>query len=231
MTPNEPRPPGEIVLYQTEHGRTRLQVRLEDETVWLRQAQMAELFQTTIPNESMHIRNGYAYVFIEEGSSFVPDGTRFLIAPSPSDKSLGYFRASLGDFGSRCMRIRSNKLVACDRFPFELRSTRVSWTSTDSKVPSGTTENNPRFQPWVAEARMAKAPQGRKKTAHLAPIQDQRGGRGLTPARGAKAPLWPRRRALAAGRRDGRSGRFIVRTSRRAWNCATSQGLCHPEAA
>jgi hypothetical protein len=60
MPPNEPKPSGEIVLYQTEDGRTRLQVRLEDETVWLTQAQMAELFQTTIPNVSMHIRNVYA---------------------------------------------------------------------------------------------------------------------------------------------------------------------------
>jgi hypothetical protein len=47
----------EIILYQTEDGRTQLEVRLENETVWLTQGQMAELFQTTIPNVSMHIRN------------------------------------------------------------------------------------------------------------------------------------------------------------------------------
>src|ERR1019366_10253044 len=50
----------ELILYQTEDGRTRLEVRLEGETVWLTQAQMAELFQTTIPNVSMHIRNVFA---------------------------------------------------------------------------------------------------------------------------------------------------------------------------
>lgn len=50
----------EIILYQTDDGRTRLQVRLENETVWLTQAQMAELFQTTVPNVSMHIRNLFA---------------------------------------------------------------------------------------------------------------------------------------------------------------------------
>jgi len=48
---------GELLLYQTEDGKTRLQVRLEDETVWLTQSQMADLFQTSIPNVSMHIRN------------------------------------------------------------------------------------------------------------------------------------------------------------------------------
>ena len=54
--------PGDgFLIYQTEDGRTRLQVRLEQETVWLTQAQMADLFQTSVPNISMHIRN----VFVE----------------------------------------------------------------------------------------------------------------------------------------------------------------------
>ena len=47
----------EIILYQTEDNRTRIEVRLENETVWLTQNQLAELFQTSIPNVSMHIRN------------------------------------------------------------------------------------------------------------------------------------------------------------------------------
>jgi len=47
----------EIVLYQTEDGKTRIQVHFEGETVWLTQSQMAELFQTSIPNISMHARN------------------------------------------------------------------------------------------------------------------------------------------------------------------------------
>jgi hypothetical protein len=47
----------EILFYQTEDGSSRIQVRLDEKTVWLTQAQMAELFQTTVPNVSMHIRN------------------------------------------------------------------------------------------------------------------------------------------------------------------------------
>lgn len=47
----------EIVLYQTDDGTTHLDVRFEGETVWLTQGQMAELFQTSVPNISMHIRN------------------------------------------------------------------------------------------------------------------------------------------------------------------------------
>ncbi len=36
-----------ILLYQTQDGQPKIDVRLEDETVWLSQVQMAELFQTT----------------------------------------------------------------------------------------------------------------------------------------------------------------------------------------
>ena len=46
-----------LILYQTEDGRTRVQCRFENENVWLTQSQMADLFQTSIPNVNMHIRN------------------------------------------------------------------------------------------------------------------------------------------------------------------------------
>ena len=44
-----------IVIYQTEDGQTQIDVRLENETVWLTQAQMVELFQTTKQNVSLHV--------------------------------------------------------------------------------------------------------------------------------------------------------------------------------
>ena len=53
-------PGGDLLIYRTDDGRTQLQVRLQAETVWLTQAQMAELFQTSVPNISMHIRNIFA---------------------------------------------------------------------------------------------------------------------------------------------------------------------------
>jgi hypothetical protein len=49
-------PGGEILLYQTEDGRTRIQCRLENETMWLTQAQIAELFQTTPQNVTLHLK-------------------------------------------------------------------------------------------------------------------------------------------------------------------------------
>ena len=48
---------GQILLYQTEDGRQRIEVHLQDETVWLSQKLMAELFQTTPQNINMHLKN------------------------------------------------------------------------------------------------------------------------------------------------------------------------------
>lgn len=48
----------EIVLYQPD-DEIKIEVRLDEETVWLTQAQMAELFETTPQNVTMHIQNIY----------------------------------------------------------------------------------------------------------------------------------------------------------------------------
>ena len=58
---------GEIILYQPDET-VRLEVRLEDETVWLTQAQMAELFQTTRNNVTLHISNIFKEGELEESS-------------------------------------------------------------------------------------------------------------------------------------------------------------------
>jgi len=50
---------GEIIIYQDEDGQTDLEVKLEDETLWLSQKQMAELFGVTKQNISLHIQNIY----------------------------------------------------------------------------------------------------------------------------------------------------------------------------
>ncbi len=49
-------PSGEIVLYQSDDGRTRIQCRFEGETLWLTQGQMADLFQTTPQNITLHLK-------------------------------------------------------------------------------------------------------------------------------------------------------------------------------
>lgn len=64
----KPKSSSELVLYQTEDGSTRVEVRLENETVWLTQNQMAELFQTTKQNVSLHVQNLFGEKELRENS-------------------------------------------------------------------------------------------------------------------------------------------------------------------
>ena len=57
LIPSNPAPGGEILFFQTEDGRTRLEVRLQAETVWLSLNQLAELFQRDKSVVSKHIKN------------------------------------------------------------------------------------------------------------------------------------------------------------------------------
>lgn len=58
----------EIIIYQTQDGQTKIDVRIENETVWLTQNQMAELFQTTKQNISLHIKNIFEEAELFENS-------------------------------------------------------------------------------------------------------------------------------------------------------------------
>lgn len=60
---------GDIVIYQTEGGGTKIDVHFVDETVWLTQAQMAELFQTARSNVVEHIRHIYEEGELDENST------------------------------------------------------------------------------------------------------------------------------------------------------------------
>jgi hypothetical protein len=57
MTKQSQTPGGEILVYMAEDGSSRIRVLLEEETVWLTQAMMAELYDTSVPNINIHIRN------------------------------------------------------------------------------------------------------------------------------------------------------------------------------
>lgn len=67
--PAQPNPPehGQVLVYQTEDGQVKIDVRLENETAWLTQQHMADLFQTTQQNISLHLQNIY-----EEGELLRP---------------------------------------------------------------------------------------------------------------------------------------------------------------
>jgi hypothetical protein len=66
-TPTAPEAPqSEFLLYQTEDGKTRVECRFEEETIWLTQALMAELFQVSVPTVNEHLKSIYAdYELVE----------------------------------------------------------------------------------------------------------------------------------------------------------------------
>ena len=74
----------QIVIYQAEDGRVKIDVRLEKETVWLSQKMMADLFQTSVPNINMHLKN-----IFEEGE-LAPSATikDFLIVQQEGNRNV-----------------------------------------------------------------------------------------------------------------------------------------------
>ena len=67
--PGDTIPASDLILYQTEDGKTRIQCLFEDDSLWLSQAQMAELFQTTPQNVTQHIKAIYEEAELAEEST------------------------------------------------------------------------------------------------------------------------------------------------------------------
>ena len=59
---------GEIIIYQTDDGNTKIDVKMQDETVWLNQAQPVELYKTSKSNISEHINNIFTEGELDENS-------------------------------------------------------------------------------------------------------------------------------------------------------------------
>lgn len=89
---------GDIVIYQTEDGSTKIDVRFVDETVWLTQQQLCDLYQTSKSNISEHIKHIFEEEELEENSvvrkfrTTASDGKKYLITYYNLDMiiSLGY---------------------------------------------------------------------------------------------------------------------------------------------
>ena len=74
----------QLLIYQTQSGATKFEVRLENETVWLTQKLMAELFQTTIPNINMHLKSIYEEGELDEDATI----QEFLIVQKEGNRSV-----------------------------------------------------------------------------------------------------------------------------------------------
>ena len=66
---HEPRPGGEIVVYDAPDGEVTLNVRLEQETVWLTRERMAAVFASTTENVRQHLRNVFVDGELEESAT------------------------------------------------------------------------------------------------------------------------------------------------------------------
>ena len=101
----------EIVLYQPDES-IRLEVRMENETVWLSQAQMAELFSTTKQNVSLHINNIFKerelneFSVVKESLTTAVDGKTYKTKYYSLDViiSVGYRVKSILDSGLCAVR-------------------------------------------------------------------------------------------------------------------------------
>jgi len=62
-------PASDLILYQTEDGRTRIQCRFEDESIWLTQAQIADLYQKDVKTINEHLLNIYEDKELDENST------------------------------------------------------------------------------------------------------------------------------------------------------------------
>jgi len=69
----------QIVIYNTENGETKIEVRMKDETVWLSQKQMAELFDCTVENIIFHLKNIFESAELSEKAATKEPSTNNLI--------------------------------------------------------------------------------------------------------------------------------------------------------
>ena len=71
-----------IVIYQTEDGQTQIDVRLENDTVWLTQAQMAELYQKDQSVVARHLNNAYKEGELEDSNMQILHNTQYKYRPT-----------------------------------------------------------------------------------------------------------------------------------------------------
>ncbi len=87
-----------IIIYNTEDGETKIEVQMKDDTIWLSQKQMAELFDCSVDNISLHLKNIFKELELsensvtEESSVTASDGKNYMVKHYNLDAiiSVGY---------------------------------------------------------------------------------------------------------------------------------------------
>ena len=124
----------EILFYQTEDGRNRIEVRLEDNTVWLSQSLMTELFQTTKQNISLHIKN-----IFEEGELDPDSVVKEYLTTAADRKSYSTYYYNLDVVISVGYRVKSHRGTQFRKWATErLREYLVKgFTMDDERLKEG----------------------------------------------------------------------------------------------
>ncbi len=97
-------PEGQFLLYQTEDGQTRIECRFTGETIWLSQTDMADLYQTTKQNISLHLKNLY-----EERELLEKQVVKEYLTTAPDGKKYSINHYNLGAILAVGYRIRSHR--------------------------------------------------------------------------------------------------------------------------
>lgn len=100
----EPVTRSRILFYQSEDGSSRIEVRLEEGTVWLTQALIAELYQTSIPNINIHIRN-----ILKEGELSSDSGIKDYLTTAADGKNYRTLYYNLDMILAIGYRVRSHR--------------------------------------------------------------------------------------------------------------------------
>lgn len=108
-------PGGEVAVYESAEGEVRVDVRLEQETVWLTQRQMARVFDTTPENVVMHLRN----IFASEELAADATTKEFLVVLAVAPGAAAHCTAELAEVARvievECERIRFDGIDAPGR--------------------------------------------------------------------------------------------------------------------
>nr|WP_320050266.1 virulence RhuM family protein [uncultured Desulfuromonas sp.] len=115
MNKHLPETSSDILIYQTEDGQTRIDVRLEDGTVWLPQAALSELFQVTKQNISLHLKNIFS-----EGELFKDSVVKEYLTTATDGKSYRTKHYNLDAILAVGYRVRSHRGTQFRRWATEL---------------------------------------------------------------------------------------------------------------
>ncbi|MBI5384301.1 MAG: virulence RhuM family protein [Verrucomicrobia bacterium] len=152
----------QVILYQTEDGRTRIECRFENETVWLSHALLAELFQVTVPTVNEHLKGIYA-----EGE-LAPEATirKFRIVGQEGTREVAreIEHYSLDAILAVGYRVRSHRGTQFRRWATErLREYLVKgFTLDDERLKQGGTKNE-YFDELLQRIREIRLPERKTK--------------------------------------------------------------------